>query len=50
MYDDFPREAKSFKFFLFSVTVCLVGLIVWLSVAQPMGLTSGAPKASTLHE
>lgn len=49
MYDDFPQEAKSFKYFLVSVTVCLVGLVAWLSFAQPMGLGigAGAAQAST---
>ncbi|WP_223640164.1 hypothetical protein [Rhodobacter sp. TJ_12] len=49
MYDDFPREAEGLKFFLTSTIVCLVGLVVWLSVAQPMGLGhgAGAAEAST---
>lgn len=37
MYDDFPEEAKGLKYFLAAVTICLVGLVAWILVAQPMG-------------
>lgn len=51
MQDDFAREAKGLRFIVISVTVCLVGLVVWLSVAKPMGLDHGAdaPEASAGH-
>ncbi|MFD2175615.1 hypothetical protein [Rhodobacter lacus] len=45
MTNDFPQETKGLKFFLTAVIVCFVGLVLWLTFAQPMSLSHHAPVA-----
>lgn len=44
MTNDFSQESKGLKFFLTSVIICLVGMVLWLAVAQPMTLSYHAPQ------
>ncbi len=39
---DYPREAEGLKFFLTTVLVALLGVMVWVFVAQPMGGSAGS--------